>query len=216
MVRGVFQTKTDLDSSIIMRADVVREYVTNPGNNYSSIAVRLNDLTEDNDLKRDLLARGFGSYALIQTVEEAIGAFLDDIRTVFQLLGIVVGSIGLIVSSITIFIIIFVTALSRQKFIGILKAIGITPAAIRLSYVFYALFFAVTGIGIGLAILYFLFVPFFAANPIPFPFSDGVLYTTPSRTTTYVLILLVSTLIAGFIPAHRVVQKPAIDAVRGR
>ena len=217
LVRGVYRTKAgQLDLNIITHIDNVRGHVFNPGNNVSSIAVRLDDPQNAVAVKEKILTAGFGSHAVVETVYEAIGSFLGDIRTVFQILGTVVGSIGLAVSSVTIFIIIFVTAVARQKFIGILKAIGITPAAIQISYVLYALFFAGIGVLIGLAVLYFVLVPFFDRNPIPFPFSDGVLFVTPFRTTVYVLLLLLATTIAGIIPAHRVVRRPAIDSVRGR
>ena len=217
LVRGVYRTKAgELDLAIIMNSDEVRLHNRLPGNNVNSVAVRLADGRDGPAVRDNLIAAGFGRYAKIETVQDAIGPFLDDIRTVFKLLGSVVGSIGLVVASITIFIIIFVTATSRSKFIGILKAIGITPNAIRFSYILYALSFAVVGTLIGLAILYFLLVPFFDANPVPFPFSDGILYVTPMSVTVQVLLLFLATFIAGLIPAHRVVRRPAIDAVRGR
>ena len=216
-VRGIYRTKAGgLDLNIMMHIGEVEGYTVNPSNNVSAIAVRLYDSRDSTGVQRHLSDAGFGTYASIETVEEAIGSFLNDIRTVFRILGIVVGSIGLAVSSITIFIIIFVTAVSRQKFIGILKAIGVTPGAIRFSYLLYAMFFALLGTVVGVAVLYGVLVPFFNANPIPFPFSDGVLYVTPLRTGLYVSLLLFATAVAGFIPAHRVVKKPAIDSVRGR
>ena len=214
-VRGVYRTKAgELDLAVMMNDDEIRSASLNPGNDVNSIAIRLAD-PDDAIAVRDGLLSSFSRYAKIETVHDAIGPFLDDIRTVFKVLGSVVGGIGLAVSSITIFIIVFVTASSRSKFIGILKAIGITPNAIRTSYVLFALVFAVFGIVIGLSVLYFLLIPFFEANPIPFPFSDGILYVTPVGVVTQILILLVATLVAGFIPAHRVVRKPAIEAVRG-
>ena len=216
-VRGVYRTKAgELDLRIIARTNEVRGHVFNPANNTSGIAVRLSNPEDSVAVRDGLLSAGYGTHAVVETVEEAVGSFLNDIRTVFQVLGMVVGSIGLAVSSVTIFIIIFVTAISRQKFIGILKAIGITPAAVRFSYVLYALFFAFVGVCLGLAVLHFLLVPFFEANPIPFPFSDGILYTTPLRNAVYISLLFLATGIAGLIPAHRVVRRPAIDSVRGR
>ena len=214
-VRGVYRTKAgELDLAIIMHDDEVRANNPVPGNNVNSIAIRLSD-PDSAVLVRDDLTSSFGRYAKIETVDDAIGPFLGDIRTVFKMLGSVVGAIGLAVASITIFIIIFVTAASRSRFIGILKAIGITPNAIRVSYVLYAMSFAAVGSLIGLSVLYFLLVPFFAANPIPFPFSDGILYITPAGVMTQVILLFVATFIAGLIPAHRVVRRPAIHAIRG-
>ena len=215
LVRGVYRTKAgELDLAIILRDDEVRANNPIPGNNANSIAIRLAD-PDSAALVRDDLLSSFGRYAKIETVDDAIGPFLGDIRTVFKMLGSVVGAIGLAVASITIFIIIFVTAASRSRFIGILKAIGITPNAIRISYVLYAMSFAAVGSLIGLSLLYFLLVPFFAANPIPFPFSDGILYITPTGVMMQIILLFIATFIAGLIPAHRVVRRPAIAAIRG-
>ena len=215
-VRGVYRTKAgELDLAIMMRDEEVRANNPIPGNNVSSIAVRLFDADAADTVRDDLLT-SFGRYAKIETVDDAIGPFLGDIRTVFKMLGSVVGAIGLAVAAITIFIIIFVTATSRSKFIGILKAIGITPNAIRISYILYAMAFAVVGSLIGLSLLYFLLIPFFDANPIPFPFSDGILYVTPTGVLIQIAFLFIATFIAGLIPAHRVVRRPAIEAVRGR
>lgn len=217
LVRGIFKTKAgELDFGIVINESEGRLYSGAPGNNVNTIAIRTVNTTDGPALKENLIAAGFGKYALIETIDEAVGKFLDDIRRVFSLLGTVVGSIGLIVSSITIFIIIFVTAYSKRKFIGILKAIGITPSAIKFSYVLFSLFFATVGIIIGSAILFFILVPYFNANPIQFPFSDGILFITTKKILIQISLLFVATYIAGIIPAHRVVSRPAIESVRGR
>lgn len=216
-VQGIYRTKAgEFDIAIMMDFDEVRLNQQNPANNVANIAVRLHDPDDADVVRDDLLGEGYDRYATIETVRQAIGSFLDDIRTVFRILGNVVGAIGLIVATITIFIIIFVTAVSRSKFIGILKAIGITPNAIRVSYVLYALFFAVLGTVLGLLILYAVLVPFVEANPIPFPFSDGILYVTTSGVIAKVAILFVATFFAGLIPSNKIIRQPAIDAVRGR
>jgi ABC-type lipoprotein release transport system permease subunit len=46
------------------------------------------------------------------------------------------GSIGIVVSAITLFIVIFINAITRRKQIGILKGIGINSFAIEFSYLF--------------------------------------------------------------------------------
>ena len=217
-VAGIFRTKSGgLDTLIILNADEVRLNSTdNPSNNVTNIPIRLHNQEDAAAVRDSLEELGYGRYATIETLEEGVGSFLDDIRVVFRLLGSIVGIIGLVASSITIFIIIFVTAISRSKYIGILKAIGVTPAAIKISYVLYALFFAAVGITIGMALLYLILVPYVDANPIPFPFSEGVLYVPLANTLIQVGLLLLTTLIAGYVPSAKVIRKPAIDAVRGR
>ena len=142
--------------------------------------------------------------------------FVKDIKNTFAILGNVVGSIGLVVASITIFIVIFVNAITRRKFIGILKGIGISSRAIEIAYVFQSLFYAILGIGVGLLILYGFLVPFIAAHPIKFPFSDGILVAEYSATFLRVFLLSLATLIAGNVPARIVVKKNTLDSILGR
>ena len=68
------------------------------------------------------------------------------ITKTFKLLGNLVGVIALIVGAITIFIVIFVNAITRRKYIGILKGIGISAHAIEISYVIQSLFYALSGV----------------------------------------------------------------------
>jgi ABC-type antimicrobial peptide transport system permease subunit len=69
---------------------------------------------------------------------------------------------------------------------------------------------------IGLVVLYGLLVPAFLKHPINFPFSDGILVAEPVGTLVRMLVLLVITLIAGFIPARMIVRKNTLDSILGR
>jgi ABC-type antimicrobial peptide transport system permease subunit len=100
---------------------------------------------------------------------------LKDIIKTFHMLGSVFSSLGLVVSAITIFIVVFINALTRRKFIGILKGIGINGQVIEISYMFQSIFYAICGSAIGLLLLYGFLQPFVTAHPIDFPFSDGIL-----------------------------------------
>jgi putative ABC transport system permease protein len=132
------------------------------------------------------------------------------------MLGTAFSSIGLVVASITIFIVVFINAITRRKFIGILKGIGIDGHAIEISYIFQSIFYALCGSGIGLLIVYGFLVPFITAHPIDFPFSDGILVAPMGQTLFRVLLLVVSTLIAGFIPAWMIIRKNTLDSILGR
>lgn len=158
-----------------------------------------------------------GSYqARIQTYEEAIPSFLRDIEATMGVLGNALSSIALIVASITVFIVIFINAVTKRKFIGIMKGIGISPRAIVFSYIFQAIFYGVTGCVIGLLLTFGVLKPYFNAYPINFPFSDGILVATPAGAAIRVAILMVVTILAGFIPAKLIVRKNALDAILGR
>lgn len=217
-VKGIVRTKAD-------NADL-RVYMTSPqlkkmrsGLDSSPIdefAIRLKDDTPLEVARARILSYGIGSLALVQTSEEAIGEFIDEIKDTFTILSNIIGSISVIVASITIFIIIFITAITRQKYIGILKGIGISGITIELSYVCLSLFYSVLGIALGLFILYAFLVPYFQANPIDFPFSWGVLTVTELGVAVRSSILVLTTIIAGYIPARLIVKRNTLDSILGR
>lgn len=66
-------------------------------------------------------------------IEVSIDQGLQSMR-VIDLMSTVV---GLIVGAALIFIIIYINTLNRKREIGILKAIGISPGSIIISYFFY-------------------------------------------------------------------------------
>jgi len=112
--------------------------------------------------------------------------------------------------------VIFVNAVTRRKYIGILQGIGIETKSIEISYILQALFYAICGIIIGLVLLYGFMRPYFDANPIDFPFSDGILYVEPAGVSIRVAVLLMATIVAGFIPARLVTRGNILDSILGR
>jgi ABC-type lipoprotein release transport system permease subunit len=216
-VKGVIQSKADeVDFRAYILDTTLRNMIGRTDYNVDEVAIRLKPGVDPVLVKEALLKSGVGETARVQTADDALPKFVIDIKNTFAILGNVVGSIGLVVASITIFIVIFVNAITRRKFIGILKGIGISSQAIEIAYVFQSLFYAVLGIGIGLLFLYGFLVPFIAANPIKFPFSDGILVAEVPATFFRVFLLSVATLVAGYVPARIVVKKNTLDSILGR
>lgn len=216
IVKGIIKSKVDPDQGIFMIDRELKKIIGRTDNNVDSIAVLMKKGTDPLVLKQDLINQGVDAYARVQTWEEAQPKFLNDIKATFGLLGNMIGSIGLAVAAITIFIIIFVNAITRRKYIGILKGIGIRSSVIETSYVIQSLFYAMCGIFIGSLFIFLFLKPFIAAHPINFPFSDGILVATFSGTMIRASILLIATLIAGYIPARLVVKQNTLDAILGR
>jgi putative ABC transport system permease protein len=194
----------------------LREAIGRTDLNRHEIAISLVDGATPEDVKRVLFALNLDESNLIQTWEESQGTFFKEIQTTFQVLGDFVGSIGLFIASITVFIIIFINAVNRRKYIGIMKAIGIKESVVELSYVMQSFFYASLGSGLGVALLYLVFIPFFQANPIDFPFSDGVLSVTQKGVVSRVVLLHIVTVIAGYIPARMISQQNTVDSILGR
>lgn len=216
-VKGILKSKVN---EIGQRAYLVdtqlRNMLGRDDYNVGEIAVALKPGTNPVVI-RDLLNRsGAGAYAKVRTYVDAQPKFLQDIKNTFALLGNMFSSVGLLVASITIFIVIFINALTRRKFIGILKGIGISGQAITISYVLQSFFYALCGSLIGIAIVYGFLQPTIAAHPIDFPFSDGILVATLNDTLLRAALLMVAAIIAGFIPARMIVRRNTLDSILGR
>lgn len=216
IVKGIVKSKVDEVSTrmFIVDQELKRMLPVNQ-EEVQEIAIRT-DLAYAPTLSEEIKNFMVGRSARIQTSEEAIPSFLRDIETTMGVLGNALSSIALVVATITIFIVIFINAVTKRKFIGIMKGIGISPFAIQFSYVLQAFFYAVIGSAIGAALTFGVLKPYFAAHPINFPFSDGILVVTPSGAIIRIVILIMVTLIAGYVPAKMIVRRNTLDAILGR
>lgn len=216
-VKGILKSKVD---EIALRGFMVdsqfRSMIGRNDGNVDEIAIKVKDGVDPAVVRDALLYRGVGEVAKVQTYEDAQPQAFKDIIDTFGMLGAMFSSIGLVVASVTIFIVIFVNALTRRKFIGILKGIGISGRAIEISYVIQSIFYALMGSAIGLLLVYGFLVPFFAQNPIDFPFSDGILVAPVDQTLMRVGLLVFATIIAGYIPAWMIIRKNTLDSILGR
>lgn len=216
-VKGIFKSKVgEVGNRIFMSDTRLRQIIGRPDLNVNEIAVKLNPGYDSVEVKKVMGNYKFHEESLVQTWQESQGKFFKDLSFTFVLLGNVIGSIGIMVASITVFIVIYINAITRKKFIGILKGIGICGTAIKISYVIQSLFYALAGNIIGLAVLYLFLKPYIDNNPINFPFSDGILYAPVMMTIIRVLILLAITVIAGYLPARAIVRKNTLDSILGR
>ncbi len=216
-VKGIIKSKVDsLTRNAFMVDSQFRSIIGRNDRNVDQVSIKLKKGIDPIAVKEKLTLQGVDRYAKVQTYADAQPQFLKDIINTFNMLGAAFGSIGLVVASITIFIVIFINALTRRKYIGILKGIGIDGRVIEMSYIFQSTFYAVVGSGVGLVLLYAFLVPLVAANPIDFPFSDGILVAPLSSTFFRVGLLVFATIIAGYIPAWMIIRKNTLDSILGR
>ena len=216
-VKGILKSKVqDISQNAYMVDSQFRSMIGRNDGNVAEIAVKLKAGADPLAVRAALVRNGIDKVAKVQTYADAQPKFLKDIISTFNTLGTMLSSIGLLVASITIFIVIFINALTRKKFIGILKGIGINGKAIEISYVFQSIFYALCGSVIGFVIVYAVLVPLIAAHPIDFPFSDGILVAPLNQTLLRMGLLILSTVIAGYIPARMIIRKNTLDSILGR
>lgn len=217
IVKGIIKSKVqDISRNAYMVDSQFRSMIGRNDGNVAEIAIKLKPDADPSAVRDSLILNGVDKTAKVQTYYDAQPQFLKDVIKTFGMLGNMLSSIGLVVASITIFIVIFINAITRRKFIGILKGIGINGKAIEASYVFQSVFYALCGSIIGLILVYGVLVPFFVAHPIDFPFSDGILVAPIGETIIRVGLLVFSTVIAGYVPARMIVRKNTLDSILGR
>ena len=216
-VKGVVKAKIgEVERRVFFTEQTLRQLLGRRDYEVNEVAITVAE-PEQAAVVRDILKeQSRPDEALIQTSKESQGEFLEDIESTFSTLGTVIGATGLVVASITVFIVIFINALMRKKYIGILKGIGIEGRAIEFSYILQALFYALVGSGLGVLLLYGLIKPYFDANPIDFPLIDGLLVAPLVGTAGRVAILVVATMVAGYIPAKLIIRGNTLDAILGR
>ena len=217
IVKGILKSKTDeIDRRAFIVDSQLRSMMRRDDNNVGEISISIKDGQDPDYVKNIFVKNGIDQYAKVQTFEEGRPKFLDDIQKTFNMLGTIISSIGLAVAAITVFIVIFINAITRRKYIGIMKAIGVNGKTLELSYIFQSLFYAIIGSVIGLVIVYGILIPYVDANPIDFPFSDGILVAPILSTSVRVIILIVVTALAGYVPSRIIIRKNTLDSILGR
>lgn len=218
-VVGITNTKaSSLDQRSFVNYKRLRQLSGLPINRYSEIAIRTNGRTTASSLVeylKDADAR-MGYKNDIKEADEALPKAITDLQKAFALISNIVGATAIIVGLVTVFVIIFVNVSSRRRHLGILKAQGIEPSSLILSYVFQVLFYTIIGIVIGTAILYFFLQGYFEKHPISLPMADGQLLLGFDYITLRIMILMVSSLISGFIPAWFIIRQNTLDSILGR
>jgi len=76
--------------------------------------------------------------------------------------------------------------------------------------------YAIIGSIVGLVLVYLVLIPYVNANPIDFPFSDGILVAPVFSTSVRVVILIIVTALAGYIPSRIIIRKNTLDSILGR
>ena len=125
---------------------------------YSQVLVRLHDYERDKhavttDLRRELAARGLirGDYegrSEVRTWEEFRGNLLGAIENERVLMGIML-SLVLVVAGFTIFAILSMMVTEKRRDIGILTALGATPAGVQQMFLMIAFWDALLGAFLG-------------------------------------------------------------------
>ena len=212
-VRGIFRITLGYSSNNVYISKKEIEKVFEVHDQASEILVRL-------DLQRNTieqyLDRFQASYPTLRVEDyrkrlSSVGVLVD----AFNVIAFVVTIISVIVCFATIFVMIYINATSKQKQIGILKAIGISERIISFSYIFQSFFYASVSTFIGILFLFFATIPLLSLHPILMPYGNAYLVVTTKDIVLTTILMLSSSIIAGFIPARLVSHREILKIIRG-
>lgn len=217
IVRGIINSKVQFVSNRAYILDSeLKKMLSKTDGDVSEIAIVMKENKDPYIVKTALINNGFSDYSKINTAEEGAPEFLVNIKLFFSIIGTILGSVSVVVALITIFIIIYINALTRRRQIGIMKGIGISSFAIELSYIFQAMFYVVIGSMISLVLIFGILKPLIDANPIDTPFASIVLVAEPISVITKFILVLIISLLAGYLPARIIVKKNTLNSILGR
>jgi putative ABC transport system permease protein len=146
--------------------------------------------------------------------EETAG-IIESMNDTFKIINQILNIVNILIAGITVFIVTYVDVVNRKRQIGIQRAIGIKPRSIILSYLFRALFYAVMGIILGMVVYRYILMPLEARHPFTFPFGPAYLGINTVIMVRTIIILIVVSIVASFLPVWRVMRKTILDAIWG-
>ncbi len=212
-VRGVFNVAIGFSSNNAFISDKEAERILTTYDQASEIMVRvdLQTHTVDGYVERiKLIAPTLKTESYVNRLA-AIGILVE----AFDSIALIVSFISIVVGAATVFVMVYINAQSKQKQIGILKAIGIRERIIELSYVIQSLFYSMLGIIFGSLFLYFIVMPFLQSHPIQMPFGSAYLVLTIKDFVISVILMLLSSLVAGYTPARMVSKRDILKVIWG-
>ncbi len=217
IVRGIIDSKVQFVTSRAYILDSeLKKMLNKTDGEVSEIAIVMKPGTNPYEVKNPLVANGFTEYAKINTAEEGSPDFLVKIKLFFSIIGSILGSISIVVGLVTIFIIIYINALTRKRQIGILKAIGVKGFAIEFSYVCQALFYVIVGSLLATVLIFVVIKPLIDAHPIDTPFARIVLSTPLDTIAVKFALVFIVSIFAGYLPARIIVKANTLNAILGR
>lgn len=196
----------------------------NFGDTVGWMALTANDGASITDLKPKIIEFMKGRHSINPTDNRAIGNFdlyaeFSKVQGLFAILRFIayfVGTLVLLSGVIGISNIMLIVVKERTKEIGIRRALGATPAAIRTQILTESIFLTIIagmfGIAMATGVLWVLNM---ILDSMP---NEDMMFANPSVDLTVVffalIILVGSGLLAGFIPAQIAIKVKPVDALR--
>jgi putative ABC transport system permease protein len=230
MVVGVYKSKQQGGNAEQEQKNIFVPFTTfqqafNYGDKVGWMALTARDEVSITDLKPKILELIKALHSVNPADDRAVGNFdlyeqFNKVQSLFNILQVIayfVGSLVLISGVIGISNIMLIVVKERTKEIGIRRALGATPAAIRgqilAESIFLTIISGMLGIAVATGIIAVLNMVLDSMPP-----GNDTMFANPSVDLGVVfvalLILVGSGLLAGFIPAQTAINVKPVDALR--
>ncbi|QOG02531.1 ABC transporter permease [Flavobacterium sp. MDT1-60] len=230
MVVGVYHSKQQGGNAEQEQKNIFVPFTTfqqafNYGDKVGWMALTAKDETSITDLKPKILELIKSLHSINPKDDRAVGNFdlyeqFNKVQSLFNILKIIayfVGTLVLISGVIGISNIMLIVVKERTKEIGIRRALGATPGAIRGQILSESIFLTIIsgmfGIAVATGIIAILNMVLDSMPP-----GSNTMFANPSVDLGVVfvalLILVGSGLLAGFIPAQTAINVKPVDALR--
>ena len=214
-VKGIFQAKemfqadrsafvTETEMASVMGRTVYSDRA-------SQILVRTGPGVSEDQVIQEISSLGINAEVRNWSEYGSLGALVSS----FDVLIALIGTIGLVVAGIVMFIVIYINVINKRRQIGILRAIGINRDVIIGSYLTQAIFYAVLGIVFGGLIFGYGIQPYFELHPLDLPLGEISLAVETLTIHSAVLGILMAAVLAGLIPVINITRQPIIQAIWG-
>jgi putative ABC transport system permease protein len=177
----------------------------------SSILIKLIDRDNAANYKKFILDVGVPN-ANVQTWAEA-STFAEGINQTFGIVIVVTTFVAVIIVMSTISIVIFINTSRKKRIIGVLKAIGMQNNHIMIVFLAESMIFGIISTVVGMALVY-TSVFYMNANPIHLPVGDMRPVLETETAINAALILIISSLVAGYIPARMAAKQEILEMIR--
>ena len=230
MVVGVYNSKSqnngnsESEQKNIFVPFTAFQQAFNYGDKVGWMAITANDNTSITKLKADIIKLIKSRHSINPEDDRAVGNFdlfeefskVQDLFLILKFIAYFVGTLVLLSGVIGISNIMLIVVKERTKEIGIRRAIGATPSAIRSQILSEAIFLTIIAGMLGIAAATgVLWVINMVLDSMP---SEGMMFANPSVDLSVVFVALIilvgSGLLAGFIPAQTAINIKPVDALR--
>jgi len=214
-VKGIMEGTWELvDLNALVHYKEIEEVYGLDESKATSIVIRVKNPDESAKVKEKIIAAGVKEPVF--TNSEKSDAVMRQAMETLNLVNVISKYVSLIVGAALILIIVYINVLHRKKEIGILKAVGITPRSIVVSYAFISMLYVLMGVLAGL-ILYFLAMFYFTINPVVFYETIEIIPEIQvGLIIKSIFTMLIMSVIAGVLPAWRVSKESILEAIWGR